>query len=101
MFVVAEPAATIVRLDGRLDGAQARALEEVFATFRPLRNVVIDVRNVRDVDPAALASLARTLAAESGSRVTFHGLTRHLRRLLRYVGADVDDGAGAGRGRAA
>jgi anti-anti-sigma regulatory factor len=101
MFVVAESAATIVRLDGRFDGAQARALEEIFSTFRPLRNVVIDFRNLRDVDPAAVASLARTLAGASESRVTFRGLTRHLRRVLRYVGANVDGEGAADRGTSA
>jgi anti-anti-sigma regulatory factor len=90
MHVIAEPATTVVRIDGRFDAPQARSIGEMFALFEPLAHVVIDFRNVRDVDDAAVASLARTLGAFPDSRVTFRGLSRHLRRLLRYLGVSVD-----------
>jgi anti-anti-sigma regulatory factor len=90
MFVTADPAMTVVRLDGRFDAPQARSLESLFSLFTPLRRVVIDFANVREADDAAVASLARTLASFRDSRVTFRGLSRHLRRVLRYVGIDID-----------
>ena len=90
MFVIAESATTLVRLDGRFDSPQARTLAEMFSMFEPVRYVVIDFANVREVDDAAVASLARTLGAFPDSRVTFRGLSRHLRRVLRYVGVALD-----------
>ncbi len=90
MFVIAESATTVVRLDGRFDAPQARSLEEMFSMFRPVRHVVIDFGNVREIDDAAVASLARTLGAFRESRVTFRGLSRHLRRVLRYVGLNAE-----------
>ncbi len=93
MFVIAESATTVVRLDERFDAPQARSLEEMFAMFRPLRNVVIDFRNVREVDAAAVVSLARTLGSSPESRVTFRGLSRHLRRVLGYLGLYGQDEA--------
>ncbi len=90
MFVIAESAMTVVRLDGRFDAPQARSLEEMLSMFRPVRRVVIDFANVREVEDAALASLARTLGAHAESKVSFRGLSRHLRRMLRYVGVDLD-----------
>ncbi len=90
MFVSAESATTVVRLDGRFDTPQARSLEAVFSMFSPLRHVVIDFRNVREADDAAVANLALTLGAFRDSRVTFRGLSRHLRRMLCYVGVTAD-----------
>jgi anti-anti-sigma regulatory factor len=93
MYVSAESAATIVRLDGRFDASQARSIEQMFSMFRPVRHVVIDFGNVREADDAAVATLARTLGDFSESRVTFRGLSKHLRRVLRYVGVrDESDG---------
>jgi anti-anti-sigma regulatory factor len=90
MFVIAESATTLVRLEGRFDSPQARSLAELFSMFEPIRHVVIDFANVREVDDAAVANLARTLGAFPDSRVTFRGLSRHLRRVLRYVGVALD-----------
>jgi len=90
MFVSAESATTVVRLDGRFDAPQARSLEEMFSMFRPVRHVVIDFGNVREADDAAVANLARTLGALRESRVTFRGLSKHLRRVLAYVGVRAD-----------
>jgi anti-anti-sigma regulatory factor len=90
MFVIAESAATLVRLQGRFDTSQARSLEDMLAMFKPVPHVIIDFANVREIDDAAVASLARTLGAFPESRVTFRGLSRHLRRVLRYVGAGID-----------
>ncbi len=90
MFVSAEAATTLVRLDGRFDPPQARSLAEMFSMFRPVRHVVIDFANVREVDDAAVATLACTLVAFPESRVTFRGLSRHLRRVLRYLGIPLD-----------
>lgn len=90
MFVIAESATTLVRLDGRFDSPQARSLAEMFSMFKPVRHVVIDFANVREIDDAAVANLARTLGAFPESRVTFRGLSRHLRRVLRYVGVSFD-----------
>jgi anti-anti-sigma regulatory factor len=89
MFVSADWAITLVRLDGRFDAVQARSLEQMFSMFRPVRNVVIDFGNVREADDAAVANLARTLGELGESRVTFRGLTKHLRRLLHYVGQEA------------
>jgi anti-anti-sigma regulatory factor len=89
MFVIAESAATLVRLDGRFDSPQARSLEQMFSMFKPVSHVVIDFANVREIDDAAVASLAHTLGAFPESRVTFRGLSRHLRRVLRYVGVSL------------
>ncbi|HEY6005138.1 MAG TPA: STAS domain-containing protein [Anaeromyxobacter sp.] len=94
MFVIAEPAATLVRLDGRFDAPQARSLEEMFSLFQPVSHVVIDFAKVREIDDAAVASLARTLGAFPESRVTFRGLSRHLRRVLRYVGVSIEQMSG-------
>lgn len=95
MFVIAESATTVVRLDGRFDAPQARSLAEMFSMFRPVRHVVIDFGKVREIDDAAVATLAQTLAAFRESRVTFRGLSRHLRRVLRYVGLNADGAPGA------
>lgn len=97
MFVIAESASTVVRLDGRFDARQAGSLEELFSAFGPVRDVVIDFKDVREVDAAAVANLARTLGGLSESRVTFRGLSRHLRRVLRYLGVDVDGPRAPGR----
>lgn len=90
MFVTAESTMTLVRLDGRFDAPQARSVEELFSMFRPVPHVVIDFARVRDVDAAAVAHLARTLGDFPESRVTLRGLSRHLRRVLRYVGVNTD-----------
>ncbi len=90
MFVSVESARTLVRLDGRFDSSQARSLEQMFSMFKPVRNVVIDFAKVREADAAAVATLARTLSASPESRVTLRGLSRHLRRVLQYVGIDAD-----------
>jgi anti-anti-sigma regulatory factor len=91
MFVSAESATTIVRLAGRFDAPQARSLEEILSMFRPVRHVVIDFGNVREADDAAVANLARTLVALRESRVTFRGLSKHLRRVLLYMGVRADE----------
>jgi anti-anti-sigma regulatory factor len=93
VFVSAEPAATIVRLDGQFGPRQVSSLEALLAMFRPVRHLVIDFAAVRDVDAAAIAQLAHTLDAFSESRVSFQGLPRHLRRVLRYIGVDVEGSA--------
>lgn len=90
MFVIAGSATALVRLDGRFASTQARSLEEMFSMFKPVQHVVIDFAKVREVDEAAVANLARTLSAFPESRVTFRGLSRHLRRILRYVGVNAD-----------
>jgi hypothetical protein len=90
VFVVAESATTVVRLAGRFGPPQARSIEDLLSMFEPVRHVVIDFANVREVDDAAVARLAQTLDARPESRVSFRGLSRHLRRLLRYVGAKAD-----------
>ncbi len=90
MFVSATPVTTSVRLEGRFDASQARSLEQMLSMFKPVRHVVLDFARVREVDDAAVASLARTLRTFPESRVTFHGLSRHVRRVLRYVGVDVE-----------
>jgi hypothetical protein len=92
MFVIAEAATTVVRLDGRFGLSQARSLEELLAMFRPVPRVVIDFGKVREIDDAAVATLAHTLDAYPESHVSFQGLSRHLRRLLRYVGVDARSG---------
>lgn len=90
MFVSAESATTLVRLDGRFDSPQARSLAEMFSMFNPVRHVVIDFGKVREIDDAAVATLARTLGAFPESRVTFRGLSAHLRRVLRYLGVSLE-----------
>jgi anti-anti-sigma regulatory factor len=90
MFVIAESATTFVRLTGRFDSPQARSLEEMFSMFKPVPHVIIDFANVREIDDAAVANLARTLGAFPESRVTFRGLSRHLRRVLRYLGVSLE-----------
>jgi anti-anti-sigma regulatory factor len=94
MFVIAESAATLVRLEGRFDSPQARSLQEMFSMFKPVSHVVIDFANVREIDDAAVASLAHTLGAFPESRVTFRGLSRHLRPVLRYLGVSLDPAPG-------
>ncbi len=93
MFVIAESARTLVRLDGRFDAPQARFLEEMFSMFKPVQHVVLDFANVHEADDAAVANLAQTLGAFPESRVTFLGLSRHLRRVLRYVGVEAGEPA--------
>jgi anti-anti-sigma regulatory factor len=90
MFVSADSATTLVRLDGRFDAFQARSLEQMFSMFRPVRHVVIDFGKVREADAAAVATLAHTLGSLRESRVTFRGLSRHLRRVLLYLGVRSD-----------
>ncbi len=90
MFVSADTATTFVRLDGRFDALQARSLEQMFSMFRPVRHVVIDFGKVREADDAAVAKLAHTLGSLRESRVTFRGLSRHLRRVLGYLGVRCD-----------
>lgn len=101
MFVIAEAATTLVRLDGRFDSVQARALEELLSMFRPIQHVVIDFAGVREADDAAVAGLARTLGGFPESRFTFRGLSLHLRRVLRYVGVDAGWASDRGRDAAA
>jgi anti-anti-sigma regulatory factor len=93
VFVIAEATETVVRLDGRFGPLQARSVEELLRMFRPVRRVVIDFADVREMDDAAVATLAQTLEAFPDSRVSFRGLSRHLRRLLRYVGVQVGGAA--------
>jgi anti-anti-sigma regulatory factor len=100
MLVIAELATTVVRLDGRFDAPQVRSLEKMLSTFRPVEHVVIDFGKVREVDDAAVANLAQTLVAFPESRVTFRGLSRHLRRVLQYVGLGSDPAASGSDGGA-
>jgi anti-anti-sigma regulatory factor len=90
VFVIAESATTVVRLAGRFGAPQARSIEDLLSMFEPVRHVVIDFGNVREIDDAALAALAQSLGARPESQVSFRGLSRHLRRLLRYLGATMD-----------
>lgn len=89
MVVIAESATTLVRLHGRFDSPRAHSIAELLSVLGPLQRVVVDFANVREVDDAAVANLARALGASPGSRVTFRGLSRHLRRLLRYLGVET------------
>lgn len=93
MFFVAESGTTVVRLDDRFHAPQVRSIEELLSVLGPVPRLVIDFRNVREVDDAALASLAGSLRAFPESRVTFRGLSRHVRRVLRYLGLDPGDAA--------
>jgi hypothetical protein len=90
MFVVAESATTVVRLAGRFGAPQARSIEDLLSMFEPVRHVIIDFGGVREIEDAAVAALAQSLGARPESRVSFRGLSRHLRRLLRYLGAQTD-----------
>lgn len=90
MFVIAESETAVVRLDERFFAPQAQSIEEMLALFRPVRQVVIDFAKVREIDAAAVAKLAETLRASPESRVTFRGLSRHVRRVLRYLGVDEE-----------
>ncbi len=67
--------------------------EEAWALHRALENgepgmrIEVDFREVRDFDPAALALLAEDIRADS-SKIGLHGVSRHLVRVLRYLGVD-------------
>jgi uncharacterized protein YecE (DUF72 family) len=64
----------------------AARLHEALAQAAPGRQVEIDFRGVREWEAAALAVLARDLAAR-GPGLAVRGLSRRQLRLLGYLGA--------------
>jgi hypothetical protein len=89
-----------LRLTGSLDLPAARELcDTLIGAGR--EGVVVDVSLVREMHADAVALLSRALCL-LGGRVTLRGLSRHHRRLLRYLGAPVgDDGGGEADGATA
>jgi anti-anti-sigma regulatory factor len=65
-------------------GVLHHALEQA----EPGTRVEVDFHDVRDFDPAALGLLAQEIRA-GRSRIGLHGVSRHLARVLRYLGVDA------------
>ena len=65
----------------------AARLHEALAQAAPGAPVEIRFHHVREWEASALAVLARDLA-ESGSRISLHGLSQRQLRVLGYLGAN-------------
>jgi anti-anti-sigma regulatory factor len=83
-----EDGRTVIVLRGSFDTAEAIRLLELVARIPRSATVFLDFHETSLVDDFALATLADRMAPEGGPHVELVGLSRHLHRLLRYMGAD-------------
>jgi hypothetical protein len=74
-----------LRAGARFLPEDADRIQAALATS-PGVEVEVDFRRVRELDPAALSSLA-VILADSGVRLRFRGLTEPHARMMRYLGA--------------
>jgi hypothetical protein len=84
--------AHVIQVEGLLDVAAAVRLRDTVLGFDPDDPVVIDCHEVRDLEDAALAFLARSVLS-GRRRVELRGLGEHHLRLLRYLGVGPPDPA--------
>ena len=80
--------ALVVRIGVRFDSPLSAELERRLEPLAPIRRIVVDFREVREADDFAVARLWSSLRRVAAS-VAFRGLSRHHRRVLRYL----DEGA--------
>ena len=79
------PSRIIIEVLATFDEEVAHALRSALA--RGVGSITIDFTHAAQVDPVALARLARELAMDGGGTITIDGLPRDQVRLLRYLGA--------------
>jgi len=79
---------TVIVLRGSFDATEAIRLLELVAKLPRSARVSVDFHETSLVDDYALATLANRMAPERVPYVELVGLSRHLLRLLRYLGSD-------------
>ncbi len=72
----------MIALEGVFDGAEADRVLALVSTLPRATRVRVDFHEVEFVDEFALT----TFVAEAAAGVELVGLSRHLHRLLRYMG---------------
>jgi hypothetical protein len=75
------------RVGSSFGSEEAWALHCALEDAEPGRRIDVDFREVREFDPAALSLLAQDIRADK-SRIGLRGVSRHLVRVLRYLGVD-------------
>jgi anti-anti-sigma regulatory factor len=86
----------LVQLEGDFDLRAAERVAEALACVQPGGALRLDLSRVREFHAAGLAALARTLRVSGRAvRVVVRGLRQHQRRLLGYLGVDLDALEGA------
>lgn len=93
MCISIEPAANHRALNVEVSSSfqleDAQQLGTAIANAAPGTEVDVDFRDVRECQGPALARLAEALRS-CRARVALHGMSRHYRRLLGYLGAPTD-----------
>ncbi len=78
---------TVIVLRGSFDATEAHRLLDIVAGLPRSTRVSVDFHEARLVDDFAFATLAGQVVGEDGPYIELTGLSRHLHRLLRYMGS--------------
>lgn len=79
---------TVIVLQGAFDSAEARRILEVVLGLPPRSKVRVDFHEAERVDEYAFASFVGEVTPDRCPAIELIGLSRHLERLLRYMGAN-------------
>jgi STAS domain-containing protein len=88
MVLDATPGMLRLQFDSRFTVADAKHLRDSVLALAPIGRLTLDFTRVRDLQDAALATVAATLSGLHDTRVVVRGLTTHHWRLLRYFGIE-------------
>jgi hypothetical protein len=76
----------LIKIEQRFGISEAQRVRDTVERIAPVREVVIDFSG-SNVEDAALLVVADLIKSNPACRVRLGGLSRHRRRLLRYMGA--------------
>lgn len=79
-----------VRMGATFGAPDVTRFEEAVSALGPFSRLTIEFAAVRECDDAALARLAGALASLASGEINLRGLTLRQRRLLSYLGLDLD-----------
>jgi len=80
---------TVIVVRDSFGTIEVQYLLDLVARLPRSARVSVDFHEARLVDDFAFATLAGQVVAEGGPRIELAGLSRHLERLLRYMGSNA------------
>ena len=89
--VQAAGSAVVIQPGPRFGSQEVNELERRLRLLAPIELIVVELAAARDVEDSAVDRLAHALGRLAAS-VEFRGLSRHQRRLLRYLGHGTPEG---------
>lgn len=75
---------------GDFDSGAAQLVRERILTLAGRTRAVVDLSHVMSVQDSALAILAQVIRKIGSSRIAIRGLGDHQRRILRYMGVELN-----------